>query len=79
MKKIPSLEHYFRIIIQNHLVATQKRLLQSLAETAEEKYNRFLKTYPECLQRMPQHMIASYLGVTRETLSRIRKHLADRK
>ena len=79
MKKIPALEHYFRIIIQNHLVATQKRLLQSLAETAEEKYNRFLKTYPECVQRMPQHMIASYLGVTRETLSRIRKHSSDRK
>jgi CRP-like cAMP-binding protein len=79
MKEIPALEHYFRIIIQNHLVATQKRLLQSLAETAEEKYNRFLKTYPECAQRVPQHMIASYLGVTRETLSRVRKHLAERK
>jgi len=79
MEKIPALEHYFRIIIQNHLVATQKRLLQSLAETAEEKYNRFLKIYPECVQRMPQHMIASYLGVTRETLSRIRKQVADRK
>lgn len=75
MKEVPALEHYFRIIIQNHLVATQKRLLQSLAETAEEKYNRFLNTYPECVQRMPQHMIASYLGVTRETLSRIRKQM----
>lgn len=73
MKKIPALEHYFRIIIQNHLVATQKRLLQSLAETAEEKYKRFLQSYPECVQRLPQHQIASYLGVTRETLSRIRK------
>jgi len=79
MKEIPALEHYFRIIIQNHLVATQKRLLQSLAETAEEKYNRFLITYPECVQRVPQHMIASYLGVTRETLSRVRKQLAERK
>ncbi len=79
MKKIPALEHYFRIIIQNHLVSTQKRLLQSLAETAEEKYNRFLATYPECVQRVPQHMIASYLGVTRETLSRIRKQVAARK
>lgn len=79
MKEIPALEHYFRIIIQNHLVATQKRLLQSLAETAEEKYNRFLRTYPECVQRVPQHMIASYVGVTRETLSRIRKQLVDRK
>jgi len=79
MKEIPALEHYFRIIIQNHLVATQKRLLQSLAETAEEKYNRFLITYPECIQRLSQHMIASYLGVTRETLSRIRKQLVVRK
>ncbi len=79
MKKIPGLEHYFRIILQNHLIATQKRLLQSLAETAEEKYNRFLNTYPECVQRMPQHMIASYLGVTRETLSRVRKQLVERK
>jgi CRP-like cAMP-binding protein len=79
MKQVPALEHYFRIIIQNHLVATQKRLLQSLAETAEEKYNRFLITYPECAQRVPQHMIASYLGITRETLSRIRKNRLARK
>lgn len=79
MEKVPALEHYFRIIIQNNLVATQKRLLQSLAETAEEKYNRFRKTYPDCIQRVPQHMIASYLGVTRETLSRVRKQMTDRK
>jgi CRP-like cAMP-binding protein len=77
MEKIPALEHYFRIIIQNHLVTTQKRLLESLSETAEEKYSRFIKTYPECLHRFPQHMIASYLGVTRETLSRIRKHMSQ--
>ncbi|MCW3089953.1 MAG: cyclic nucleotide-binding protein [Ferruginibacter sp.] len=79
MKEIPALEHYFRIIIQNHLVSTQKRLLQSLAETAEEKYHRFLATYPECVQRVPQHMVASYVGVSRETLSRIRKQAAERK
>jgi len=79
MKKIPALEHYFRIIIQNNLVATQKRLLQSLAESAESKYNRFLQTYPDCVSRVPQHMIASYLGITRETLSRIRRQMADRK
>jgi CRP-like cAMP-binding protein len=78
MQKIPKLEHYFRILIQNHLIATQKRLMQSLSETAEEKYLRFAKTYPSCVQRVPQHMIASYLGVTRETLSRMRKQLAVR-
>jgi CRP-like cAMP-binding protein len=79
MEKIPALEHYFRIIIQNHLVTTQKRLLESLSETAEEKYNRFIKIYPDCLHRLPQHMIASYLGVSRETLSRIRKHMSQPK
>ena len=78
MEEIPSLEHYFRIIIQNHLVATQKRLLQSFAETADEKYNRFLQAYPECVQRLPQHQIASYLGITRETLSRIRNQAASK-
>jgi CRP-like cAMP-binding protein len=78
MKEMPILEHYFRIIIQNHLVATQKRLLQSLAETAEEKYKRFLITYPDCAQRLPQHQIASYLGITRETLSRIRKQAVQK-
>lgn len=73
MEAIPKMEHYFRILIQNHLVATQKRLIQSFSETAEEKYLKFTKTYPDCVQRVPQHMIASYLGVSRETLSRLRK------
>ncbi|HSB94702.1 MAG TPA: Crp/Fnr family transcriptional regulator, partial [Flavitalea sp.] len=79
MKKVPALEHYFRVIIQNNLVATQKRLLQSLAESAEAKYNRFLAIYPDCASRVPQHMIASYLGITRETLSRVRRQMAERR
>ncbi|HWJ28617.1 MAG TPA: Crp/Fnr family transcriptional regulator [Flavisolibacter sp.] len=79
MQKIPKLEHYFRIIIQNHLIATQKRLLQSFSETAEEKYIRFLHTFPDCEQRVPLHMIASYLGIQRETLSRLRKQINEHK
>jgi CRP-like cAMP-binding protein len=75
MQKVPSLERYFRIIIQNHLVATQKRLLESFSETAEEKYLRFLHTFPDCEQRVPLQMIASYLGIKRETLSRLRKKI----
>jgi CRP-like cAMP-binding protein len=78
LQKIPKLEHYFRILIQNHLISTQKRLMQSLSEQAEERYIRFTKTYPDCMQRVPQHMIASYLGISRETLSRIRKQLVAR-
>ncbi|MGZ3998797.1 MAG: Crp/Fnr family transcriptional regulator [Flavisolibacter sp.] len=75
MEKIPKLERYFRIIIQNHLVATQKRLLESFSETAEEKYLRFLQQFPGCELRVPLHMIASYLGIKRETLSRLRKQI----
>jgi len=78
MTKIPKFEHYFRIIIQNHLIATQQRLMQSISETAEEKYMNFIEMYPQCLQRVPQHMIASYLGITKETLSRLRKNIAIR-
>lgn len=68
-------EHYFRLLIQNNLIATQRRLMGSLSETAESKYLKFTESQPECLQRVPQHMIASYLGITRETLSRLRKEI----
>ncbi len=74
MQTIPRFEHYFRILIQNHLISTQKRLMGSLAETAEEKYLRFATTYPDCVQRVSQQMIAAFLGVSRETLSRLRKN-----
>jgi CRP-like cAMP-binding protein len=75
MQTVPRFERYFRILIQNNLIATQKRLMQSLTELAEEKYIKFTQTYPACVQRVPQHMIASYLGVSRETVSRLRKNL----
>jgi len=78
MKEIPILERFYRLIIQNHLISTQKRLVHSLSETAEEKYLRFLETFPDSVQRVPQHMIASYLGIARETLSRVRGQLASR-
>jgi CRP-like cAMP-binding protein len=79
LDKVPTLEKYFRILTQNSLIATQRRLLGSLSETAEEKYIKLIKTYPDCVQRVPQHMLASYLGITRETLSRTRKQMASRK
>ena len=79
LEKIPAFERYFRILIQNNLVATQRRLMGTLSGTAEEKYVNFINNFPGCLNRVPQHMIASYLGITRETLSRIRGNLAMRK
>ena len=79
LEKIPAFERYFRILIQNNLIATQRRLMGTMIETAEEKYLKLVKNFPGCIQRVPQHMIASYLGITRETLSRTRSHLAARK
>jgi CRP-like cAMP-binding protein len=79
LEKIPAFERYFRILIQNNLIATQQRLMGTLSETAEEKYVKLINNFPGCLQRVPQHMIASYLGITRETLSRIRGQMASRK
>lgn len=79
LEKIPAFERYFRIIIQNNLIAMQRRLLGSMSETAEEKYTRLIATFPTCIQRVPQHMIASYLGISRETLSRIRSKIAARR
>ncbi len=78
-EKVPKFERYFRILIQNNLIATQRRLMGTLSETAEEKYTNLINNFPGCLQRVPQHMIASYLGITRETLSRIRGQMAARK
>jgi CRP-like cAMP-binding protein len=57
-------------------IATQKRIHSAISMTAEERYDALVKTYPQFLQRFPQNMVASYLGITPETLSRMRKHAA---
>ena len=79
LNKVPAFERYFRILIQNSLIATQRRLMSSMSESAEEKYTKLINNFPGCLQRIPQHMVASYLGITPETLSRIRGQMSERK
>jgi CRP-like cAMP-binding protein len=76
---VPGYERYNRLIIESAYVALHKRLLSTISETTEEKYLRMVKTYPDIIQRVPQHMIASYLGVKPETISRIRKKILDHK
>lgn len=65
--------------LEKSLVARNKRILASLSASAEERDNDFIKTYPSLAQRVPQHMIASYLGISPETLSRIRKQQSQKK
>jgi CRP-like cAMP-binding protein len=79
LQKLPKFERYFRILLQNSLIATQRRLIGSLSQTAEERYNDLIVGCPTIPQRVPQHMMASFLGITPETLSRIRKQVASSK
>lgn len=80
LQKIPKFERFFRILLQNNLIATQKRLMNTLSQTAEERYSELITACPETMpNRIPQHMLASFLGITPETLSRIRRQLAVRK
>lgn len=64
------------LIIQKHVKSLQDRINSLLGETAEERYMKFTKMYPDLMMRVPQWMIASYLGITPESLSRVRKELA---
>ncbi len=77
LKEVPAFERYFRILIQNNLIATQRRLMGTMSTTAEERYTKLLQDFPDIVQRVPLHMIASYIGVTRETLSRLRSQMTS--
>ena len=68
----------FRTGLQRHAAAKDQRIVSTLSASAEERYLEFLETYPSIVQRVPQTMLASYLGMTPETLSRIRKNLSRR-
>lgn len=77
LDQVPVFERYFRILIQNNLINTQRRLMGTMTTTAEERYIKLVKAFPNISQRVPQHMIASYIGVTPETLSRLRGQIAS--
>jgi CRP-like cAMP-binding protein len=76
-EKIPKLERFFRIIVQNAYVALQDRLVRDHSVSARERYLQFRSRYPAIEQRVPQYMIASYLGVTKEFLSKIRSQIVS--
>jgi CRP-like cAMP-binding protein len=77
-KDIPKLERFFRLILENAFVASQKRIVRNFSLTAKEQYLQFKVDYPELEQRIPQYMVASYLGITKEFLSKIKSQLISK-
>lgn len=71
--KIPSLEHYFRIMMQRALAASQYRIKLLYSLSKEELYLHFSSYFPEFSKRVPQYMLASFLGLTPEYVSEVRK------
>ncbi len=72
-EEIPKIETFFRNKMEKAFASFQKRILEYLSLTAKERYIKFITTYPEIEQRVKNYHIASYLGITTESLSRIRK------
>ena len=69
---IPAFKEYSDNLISRTVESSQDRILMNISFTAEEKYQAFITSFPDVFRRVPLHMVASYLGVSRETLSRIR-------
>ncbi len=78
LEKVPLMERYFRLLMQNNIVALQRRVIAYMSMTAEEKYLRLLEIAPDIMSRAAQQHIASYLSITPETLSRIRKKVSEK-
>ena len=70
--KVPKFERFFRLLLQNAFVSLQERIIASLSQPADERYCTFIIKYPNMEKRLPLKQIASYLGITPESLSRIR-------
>ncbi|MBX7124369.1 MAG: Crp/Fnr family transcriptional regulator [Cyclobacteriaceae bacterium] len=78
LERYPRFERYFRIIFQNSLVSHQHRIIQNYSYTAQERYESFRERFPTLEQYVPLKYIASYLGMTPEFLSKIRRRMAKR-
>ena len=78
IQRLPKYETWTRLQVTGAYIAMQRRLTSIISLPLEERYSHFINLYPHIVQRVPQHMIASYMGLTPETLSRVRKRLASK-
>lgn len=79
LESVPKMERFFRLLQESNYIATHRRINETLSSSAEERYLTFLKTYPALVEQVPQSQIASYLGITPQSLSRIRKELSQKR
>jgi CRP-like cAMP-binding protein len=77
--KVPKFERFFRLLVQNAFIAGQRRISESMSNTADERYCNFIQNYPLMEKRLPLKQIASFLGITPESLSRIRSQYIKKK
>lgn len=77
-EKIPAFNQLINTILQRSLNAAQERIHVAISLSAEEKYLDFLNTFPNLANRVPRYMLASFLGITPETLSRVRNSVANK-
>ena len=78
-ENLPKIEKLFRVMTQKTHVALQRRMIDNLSKTADERYLDFIEKYPQLYQRLSNLQIAAYLGISHEFLSKIRKKIAGRK
>jgi CRP-like cAMP-binding protein len=79
LQQVPKYETYIRLQITGAYIALQRRLTSIISLPIEERYKNLTTLYPTIVQRVPQHMIASYMGLTPETLSRVRGRVSGKK
>lgn len=77
-ERYPTFNKMFRVMLSKAFVAHQRRIIDNLCKPAKDRYSEFISTYRNIEQRVPQHQIASYLGITPEFLSQIRKKLSGK-
>jgi CRP-like cAMP-binding protein len=78
LTSLPIMERFFRVLMQNNIIALQRRVVAYMSLSAEEKYLRLMEVAPDIMTRASQQHIASYLSLTPETLSRVRKKVSER-
>lgn len=78
LRRFPAFAETKKIMDDRNNIANQRRITSAISATAEKRYTTFVECYPILLERFPQHMIASYLGIAKDTLSRIKRQLLQK-